>query len=64
MTSPASALSHPGYWGTEAVVCPKLDLAFARTTNQADDDSFDGEPLERVVVDVARAARRGGRIAP
>jgi D-alanyl-D-alanine carboxypeptidase len=52
--------SHPGYWGTEAVMCPRLDLAFARTTNQADDDGFDGTPLERVVVEEARAARRNG----
>jgi D-alanyl-D-alanine carboxypeptidase len=50
--------SHPGYWGTEAAYCPRLDLAFARTTNQADDDDFDSAPLERVIVSVAKSAAR------
>ena len=45
---------HPGYWGTEATYCPRLDLAFARTTNQADDDDFDSAPLERVIVSVVK----------
>lgn len=49
--------SHPGYWGTEAVYCPRLDLAYARTTNQADDDDFDSAPLERVIVSVAKERR-------
>ena len=30
---------HPGYWGTETIHCPDLDLTFARTTNQADDET-------------------------
>jgi D-alanyl-D-alanine carboxypeptidase len=49
---------HPGYWGTVATYCPHLDLAFARTINQADDDHFDYSRLDRVVVAVARAAPR------
>jgi D-alanyl-D-alanine carboxypeptidase len=49
---------HPGYWGTEAIHCPRLDLTIARTTNQADDADFDSGPLERVVADLARASRR------
>ncbi len=49
---------HPGFWGTVATYCPRLDLAFARTINQADDSGFDYGPLERVVVDVAKRAAR------
>jgi D-alanyl-D-alanine carboxypeptidase len=49
--------SHPGYWGTESTCCPRLDLAFARTINQADDENFDYQRLERVIVRVAKAAR-------
>jgi D-alanyl-D-alanine carboxypeptidase len=45
---------HPGYWGTEAIHCPRLDLTFARTTNQANDSDFDSGPLEAVVADLAR----------
>jgi len=51
--------SHPGYWGTESTYCPRLDLAFARTTNQADDEEFDYQRLERVIVSLAKHARRG-----
>jgi D-alanyl-D-alanine carboxypeptidase len=50
--------SHPGFWGTEAIHCPRLDLTFARTTNQANDRDFDSGPLERVIADLARQARR------
>jgi D-alanyl-D-alanine carboxypeptidase len=46
---------HAGYWGTLATYCPRLDLAFARTTNQADDRGFDLAPLDRAVVDLVRA---------
>ncbi len=49
---------HPGYWGTETVYCPRLDLTFARSTNQADDSDFDSGPLEGVVADLARKAAR------
>ncbi len=49
--------SHPGYWGTESTYCPRLDLAFARTINQADDADFDYQRLERVIVQLARRAR-------
>lgn len=45
---------HPGYWGTEAIHCPRLDLTIARTTNQAYDADFDSGPLERAVADLAR----------
>jgi D-alanyl-D-alanine carboxypeptidase len=51
---------HPGFWGTDTTYCPRLDLAFARTINQADDDGFDYGRLDRVVVDVARDARHAG----
>jgi D-alanyl-D-alanine carboxypeptidase len=47
---------HAGFWGTVATYCPSLDLAFARTINQAADDGFDYGRLERVVVDVAKRA--------
>jgi D-alanyl-D-alanine carboxypeptidase len=47
---------HPGYWGTETVHCPRLDVTFARSINQADDSDFDSGPLERVVADLARKA--------
>jgi D-alanyl-D-alanine carboxypeptidase len=47
---------HPGFWGTVATYCPRLDLAFARTINQAADDDFDYSRLERVTVDVAKSA--------
>ena len=53
--------SHPGYWGTESTYCPRLDLAFARTINQADDENFDYQRLERVIVKVAKAARAATR---
>jgi len=45
---------HPGYWGTVAYACPDLDLAFAITTNQADESAVDTTPLERAVVRLAR----------
>jgi D-alanyl-D-alanine carboxypeptidase len=47
---------HPGYWGTETIHCPRLNLTIARTTNQADDSDFDSGPLERVAADLARQA--------
>jgi D-alanyl-D-alanine carboxypeptidase len=50
--------SHAGYWGTEAVHCPALDLTYTRTTNQADDSELVSGPLERVV---AGLAAQGGR---
>jgi D-alanyl-D-alanine carboxypeptidase len=49
---------HPGYWGTDTIHCPRLDLTIARTTNQAQDSDFDSGPLEHVVADLARTARR------
>jgi D-alanyl-D-alanine carboxypeptidase len=48
---------HPGYWGTDSSYCPRLDLAFARTINQAADDDFDYRPLERAVVREAKRRR-------
>jgi D-alanyl-D-alanine carboxypeptidase len=51
--------AHPGYWGTEAVHCPGLDLTYTRTTNQADDSDFVSGHLERVLADLARASRDG-----
>ena len=48
---------HRGYWGTQAIHCPRLDLTFARATNQADDATFDSDPLERVIADLARQAK-------
>jgi D-alanyl-D-alanine carboxypeptidase len=47
---------HPGYWGTETIHCPRLDVTFARSINQADDSDFDSGPLEAVVADLARRA--------
>ncbi|MGZ8763560.1 MAG: serine hydrolase domain-containing protein, partial [Acidimicrobiia bacterium] len=47
---------HRGFWGTQTIHCPRLDLTFARTTNQADDADFDSDPLERVIADLARNA--------
>ena len=47
---------HRGFWGTQTVSCPDLDLTFARTTNQADDEDFDDDALEQVIVD--QVARR------
>jgi len=44
---------HRGFWGTQTIHCPRLDLTFARTTNQADDADFDSDPLETVIVDIA-----------
>jgi len=52
---------HPGYWGTETIHCPRLDLTIARTTNQADDSDFDSGPLERVAADLARRAAPDAR---
>jgi D-alanyl-D-alanine carboxypeptidase len=47
---------HPGYWGTEAYACPKLDLAFALETNQANEDDLDTTAVERAIVGIARNA--------
>jgi len=44
---------HAGYWGTQTISCPGLDLTFARTINQADDGDFDYDDLEQVIVDLA-----------
>jgi D-alanyl-D-alanine carboxypeptidase len=49
---------HAGYWGTQTVHCPGLDLTYARTINQADDGRFDYDALERVLVPAVKAARR------
>ena len=45
---------HAGYWGTQTIHCPRLDLTFARTINQANEDAFDYDALEAVIVDAAR----------
>jgi D-alanyl-D-alanine carboxypeptidase len=52
-----TCFGHPGWWGTEVIHCPRLDLTFARTMNQADDGDFDSGPLERVLANLARATR-------
>lgn len=49
--------AHRGYWGTQTIHCPRLDLTFARTINQAEDSSFDYDALERVIVKAAEARR-------
>ncbi len=49
-----TCFEHPGYWGTDAVHCPALDLTLVRTINQADDSDFDYGPLESVAADLAR----------
>lgn len=51
-----ACFGHPGYWGTETIHCPRLDLTIARTTNEANDSDFDSGPLERVAADLARRA--------
>ncbi len=45
---------HPGYWGTVAAYCPSRHVAYALTTNQADEDAIDTGPLERTIVGLAR----------
>lgn len=49
-----TCFEHPGYWGTDALYCPRLDLTIVRTTNQANDTEFDSGPLEAVAADLAR----------
>jgi D-alanyl-D-alanine carboxypeptidase len=49
-----TCFGHRGYWGTQTIHCPELDLTFARATNQASDADFDSDPLERVIADLAR----------
>jgi D-alanyl-D-alanine carboxypeptidase len=44
---------HPGYWGTVAAYCPARHVAYAITTNQADEDLIDTGPLERTIVRLA-----------
>jgi D-alanyl-D-alanine carboxypeptidase len=48
---------HPGYWGTEAYACPKLSMAFALETNQANEADLDTRAVERTIVAITRAAR-------
>jgi len=48
---------HSGYWGTQAIYCPRLDFTYARTINQANDDDFDYDALEAVIVDAVEARR-------
>jgi D-alanyl-D-alanine carboxypeptidase len=50
---------HAGYWGTQTIHCPRLDLTFARTINQADDSDFDYNALESVVVRTAKELSPG-----
>ena len=56
--------SHPGFWGTDSGYCPGLDLAFARTINQADDAGFEYGRLDRAVIRVARRVARAAARAP
>jgi D-alanyl-D-alanine carboxypeptidase len=44
---------HPGYWGTVAAYCPARHVAYAITTDQADEDLIDTGPLERTIVRLA-----------
>jgi D-alanyl-D-alanine carboxypeptidase len=46
---------HRGFWGTQTIHCPDLDLTYARTINQALNDGFDSNPLEATIVEIARA---------
>jgi D-alanyl-D-alanine carboxypeptidase len=57
---------HAGFWGTQTIHCPDLDLTFARTHNQALDEDFDYDALEQVIVDLAREAQpaRGSSTVP
>lgn len=41
---------HPGYWGTEAYYCPKSQLAFALTTNQANEADIDTTNVEQTIL--------------
>ncbi len=49
---------HAGFWGTQTIHCPALDLTFARTINQADESSFDYDPLEQVIVGLTTTRSR------
>jgi len=46
---------HRGFWGTQTIACPALDLTFARTTNQADDEDFDDDALEIALMEALGA---------
>jgi D-alanyl-D-alanine carboxypeptidase len=48
---------HRGFWGTQTIHCPDLDLTFARTINLALAETFDSNPLEATIVAAAKAAR-------
>jgi D-alanyl-D-alanine carboxypeptidase len=41
---------HPGYWGTEAYYCPTSRLAFALTTNQANEADIDTTKVEQTIL--------------
>jgi D-alanyl-D-alanine carboxypeptidase len=45
---------HPGYWGTVVAYCPARHVAYALTTDQADEDAIDTGPLERTIVGLGR----------
>jgi D-alanyl-D-alanine carboxypeptidase len=47
---------HRGFWGTQTIHCPDLDVTYARTINQALNDGFDSNPLEATIVETVRAA--------
>src|SRR5262245_5255835 len=49
---------HRGFWGTQTIHCPDLDLTYARTTNQGDDQDFDDDALEQVIVDQVKRRNR------
>jgi D-alanyl-D-alanine carboxypeptidase len=44
---------HPGYWGTIAFSCPRLDLDYAIETNQANEADLDTTALERTIIGLA-----------
>ena len=53
---------HEGFWGTQTIHCPRLDITFGRTINQADNSDFDYDALETVIVDAAQ--RLAGTLLP
>ncbi|HEY8216750.1 MAG TPA: serine hydrolase domain-containing protein [Acidimicrobiia bacterium] len=48
--------AHRGYWGSQAVHCPGLDVTFARTFNQAA-ENVDDNALEPIIVDAVKSAQ-------
>jgi D-alanyl-D-alanine carboxypeptidase len=49
--------AHRGFWGTQVVHCPRLDVTFARTLNQAD-ERVDDNALEPLIIEAVKSASR------